>query len=333
MLEVPILLCPRRGVLRRLFFPLVTLGVAAGLMFITAPAHGAGDAMFGINDDNAFRHYYRAVRSCSRVSTTFRSASGPCRTTTRSGRSHSRAACSSSSSARRTGLPGRSSTPPPRSGSSGLIQTSVSSRSGTSPICAGSRVRRRVTASVSARATSTSTRSARRYARGACRHRGQGARLRILVSRRREVVTGGHRPRDPLLIQQPQRADVRRRRARGRQVDQRQVQRARAPVPDHGRLSRTSPTAAEKARRPTGSTLRSSSSSCPEGLRGYGGPSPASTPSRDTAATWASPAESPGARTGARRSRVRECSRSCTRPARARTSPVPSTSCSTTSGT
>jgi hypothetical protein len=29
-----------------------------GLMFIAAPAHGAGDAVFGINDDNAFRHHY-----------------------------------------------------------------------------------------------------------------------------------------------------------------------------------------------------------------------------------------------------------------------------------
>jgi hypothetical protein len=42
-----------------LFVPFVTLGVAAGLMFIAAPAHSAGDAVFGINDDNAFRHHYR----------------------------------------------------------------------------------------------------------------------------------------------------------------------------------------------------------------------------------------------------------------------------------
>jgi hypothetical protein len=39
-------------------FPLVTLGVASGLMFIAAPAHSPGDAVFGINDDNAFRHHY-----------------------------------------------------------------------------------------------------------------------------------------------------------------------------------------------------------------------------------------------------------------------------------
>jgi len=42
-----------------LFVPFVTLGVAAGPMFIAAPAHSAGDAVFGINDDNAFRHHYR----------------------------------------------------------------------------------------------------------------------------------------------------------------------------------------------------------------------------------------------------------------------------------
>jgi hypothetical protein len=28
-------------------------------MSIAAPAHSAGDAVFGIHDDNAFRHHYR----------------------------------------------------------------------------------------------------------------------------------------------------------------------------------------------------------------------------------------------------------------------------------
>lgn len=58
MHECRYFLCPRRGVLRRFFFPFVALGATVGLTFEAAPAQSASDAVFGINDDNAFRHHY-----------------------------------------------------------------------------------------------------------------------------------------------------------------------------------------------------------------------------------------------------------------------------------